>query len=235
MSTKYLHSLHAVNNMSKREAMKQPTSVFKRSKGLKVVKKRARRACRKRMQGKMRKLGDPKHQQSCHSAEQPKNDNASSFKAMKRPEWEALVKFVVYLEEMLEKYMDKAVMDGIREAAKATNFCTFPVPDGYEGKGPKYFSALASGNRVFLRCHTDQDFFYSIVISLSPGGDKEKVLNQFVFPTYGRTVTLRHLDVLIFNARDYHCVSTSCVQDDVLCSSLYRTEVRRRSLQGSRS
>ena len=112
--------------MSKREARKQPTSVFKGSKGLKVVKKRARRACRKRMQGRMRKLGDPKHQQSCHSAEQPKNDNASSFKAMKRPEWEALVKFVVYLEEMLEKYMDKAVMDGIREAAKATNFCTFP-------------------------------------------------------------------------------------------------------------
>ena len=67
------------------------------------------------------------------------------------------------------------------EAAKKAGFQNFPVSPGYEG--PELFCALVSGNPVLLRCHTDADFFHSVVISLSQEHrNHQKNLNSFVFP-----------------------------------------------------
>ena len=49
----------------------------------------------------------------------------------------------------------------------------------------------------------------------------QKILNSFVFPLVGKSVAMKHLDVLLFSAKEPHCVSTTAVTGDLYCSSLY--------------
>ena len=103
-------------------------------------------------------------------------------------------------------------------------------------KGCKHGSILPSLSQAlntYLSAHTDEDFFYSLMTTacchaLRDDIDQYKlhaeVSNYFVFPEQGIAVALRPGDLLIFNPKYHHCLS-SCTEayqnKDVYSMSLY--------------
>jgi hypothetical protein len=84
----------------------------------------------------------------------------------------------------------------------------------------KYYSGLAFGCNVFLRCHTDEDFTTSIVQVFVNG--KETYVVYFCFPTLGVAVPLRPGYYLMFNSLVPYCISSRCNnKDDVIVLSMY--------------
>jgi hypothetical protein len=77
---------------------------------------------------------------------------------------------------------------------------------------------------VFLQAHEDNDFTYSAV---SPHMRSPYLLNDcpvvhFSFPRLGIAIPLRPGDVLFFNPKEPHCISSrSHEEDNVYCLSLY--------------
>ena len=79
---------------------------------------------------------------------------------------------------------------------------------------------------IFLRCHTDADFTFSIVHVLLKGKSKylpgDDVVTYFCFPTIGVAVPLRPGGYLLFNAKLPHCISSRCkFEDEILCTLTY--------------
>ena len=89
----------------------------------------------------------------------------------------------------------------------------------------KIFGGVAFGYQVHNAIHTDEDFSRSVV---SVRVDKlqyrymSRVVAYFCFPRIGIAVALRPGDILIFNAKEPHAVSSRCRFDDhVFCVSMY--------------
>jgi len=89
----------------------------------------------------------------------------------------------------------------------------------------KLFGSIAFALNVHLSCHTDVDFSRSVVSVYINGGGyglSDRVVAYFCFPRLGIAVALRPGDILIFNPREYHAVSSHCNQDDgIYCVSMY--------------
>jgi len=123
------------------------------------------------------------------------------------------------------------VIDHIRAAKDVVNFKTMHAPQHLQKNGmriphAKYFGAIAFGRNVFLRCHTDDDFTYSIAHVLLGGKSTyhldDSVVVYFCFPTLGIAVPMRPGDFLIFNARIPHCISSrSNGGDNIMCISMF--------------
>ena len=85
-------------------------------------------------------------------------------------------------------------------------------------------AAIASGTNVYLNIHTDEDFV-SCATSVHQRGvyalNDETVL-YFAFPRLGVCVSLKPGDVLLFNPKEPHAVSSRIRDsDNVYCVSLY--------------
>jgi hypothetical protein len=101
------------------------------------------------------------------------------------------------------------------------------------GTAQSIYGSLASALNQYLNLHTDDDFFYSLITTASAHGLKEgidrysmdaEVCNYFTFAEQGVAVALRPGDILIFNPRYQHCLSsrTSIYEKkDVFSLSLY--------------
>lgn len=88
--------------------------------------------------------------------------------------------------------------------------------------------SIACGINLVLSSHIDNDFFYCVVVALNPDytpQNKDKVLVYFTFPTLGsrgKAVAMKHGQILIFNARQYHSISSrKFANDRITCISLY--------------
>jgi hypothetical protein len=100
---------------------------------------------------------------------------------------------------------------------------------GPESVWPSFSQAL----NTYLSLHTDDDFFYSILTIASAHALREDVdqykmdadvSNYFVFAEQGVVVALKPGDMLIFNPKYHHCLSsrTSAYEnEDVFSLSLY--------------
>ena len=84
-----------------------------------------------------------------------------------------------------------------------------------------------------MNSHLDDDFFYSLTTIASECGLRQEVdrysmeaevCNYFTFAEQGIAVALRPGDMLLFNPRYQHCLSSRTSfyqQKDVFCLSLY--------------
>ena len=93
--------------------------------------------------------------------------------------------------------------------------------------------SLAAARNHYLNSHTDDDFFYSLLTTVSAHGLREdidrfksvvQVCNYFTFAEQGIAVALRPGDILIFNPLYVHCLSsrTSAYEtEDVFSLSMY--------------
>ena len=83
------------------------------------------------------------------------------------------------------------------------------------------FNGIDFGINVFLQCHTDLDFTLSIVQVNIDNIDycaDDKIICYFCLPRIGMAIALRHGDYLLVNAREPHCLSPRCHEDDQLYS-----------------
>ena len=63
-------------------------------------------------------------------------------------------------ESALESFVGTTVLRQLAAAKQVVEFKTLSAPCSHHCM--KYFSAIAFGHNVFLRCHTDEDFTMSV-------------------------------------------------------------------------
>ena len=142
--------------------------------------------------------------------------------------WRSLVWMMRRAEYCFRAIAEPAVLSHLDLAKRIVPFKTFissssEHPDNFYAQ---YFGGIAFGKNVFLRCHTDQDFTFSIIQVFLKGNHHYKVTDEvvvyFCFPTIGVAVPLRPGDYLLFNAKIPHCVSSRCrFEDEIVVTSMY--------------
>jgi hypothetical protein len=87
------------------------------------------------------------------------------------------------------------------------------------------WASLAAAKNHYLNSHTDEDFFYSLLMIVSAHGLRDDinrykmdagVCNYFTFTEQGVAVALQPGDILLFNPVYEHCLSS--------CSDAYETK-----------
>jgi hypothetical protein len=143
-----------------------------------------------------------------------------------------ITKMMRWSEKAFEQMVDHLALHHIRAASDAISFPTMcPSSSDRKQTPAKYYGAIAFGRNVHLRCHTDQDYLYSVIQVHLEGKDSysidEKVVAYFCFPTLGIAVALRPGDFLLFNPTVPHCISSRCRNNDnvISVSSYLKTAV----------
>ena len=142
-------------------------------------------------------------------------------------DWRSLVWMITRAEMSFRTIADSSVLSHLDHAKRVVPFKTFTsstkdLPSNFHAR---YFGGIAFGTNVFLRCHTDADFTFSIIQVFLKGKSNylpdDDVVVYFCFPTLGVAIPLRPGDYLLFNARIPHCISSRCkYEDEILCTSM---------------
>ena len=149
----------------------------------------------------------------------------STLKILNRPEHskhkEVIGRWMRRVEHCATKYLPVQA----REIVKAVRmYCNHEGIDCSNGKRSTLFPALAMGRNAFLNVHVDSDFNFSLAAVYArtlPEVDGP-IVCYFCFPTLGIAVALRNGDMLLFNSKVPHCVSSRCNRkEDAFCISMY--------------
>jgi hypothetical protein len=139
-----------------------------------------------------------------------------------------ICRLMIQCEEVGKGYVSSNEMRGLRIAQLLGGW---PEIEGV-GSHP-IWGSLACGKNYYLNSHLDDDFFYSLSTITSSRGLRQdidrysmdvEVCNYFSFPEQGIAIALRPGDMILFNPRYYHSLSSrtsSYRNHDVFCLSLY--------------
>jgi len=85
--------------------------------------------------------------------------------------WRSLVWMMKSAERSFRSIANHAVLSHVHHAKRVVPFKTFASPnDDTNGNfNAEFFGGIAFGSNVFLRCHTDADFTFSIIQVLLKG------------------------------------------------------------------
>ena len=143
---------------------------------------------------------------------------------------ERILKYFSGVEHLFEMYIDTDQIRLIREAITLVDAKTFTIPSRKvnlqtrDAKSSRIYGAFASGVNVYLNSHSDKDFTYCAT-SIHMREEytlTHKIVAYFAFPKLGLAIPLRPGDVLFFNPKEEHCISSRCDnKDDIYCMSLY--------------
>ena len=150
--------------------------------------------------------------------------NSPCFSSLPNCHWRTIIRMTRRAEAAFEYFADTAVLRQLSAAKQVVDFKTLSTPDGRHCV--KYFGAIAFGHNVFLRCHTDHNFTFSITQVYLKGSDRycsgDHVVAYFCFPTRGVAIPIRPGDYIIFDATLPHSISSRCHRnDDIMCMSFY--------------
>ena len=118
----------------------------------------------------------------------------------------------------------------IREVIDLVQAKTFAVPTRQShGKltpsaSSGIYGAFACGINVYFNAHTNKDFTYctTSIHMCTISRSSQEIVAYFAFPKLGIAIPLRPGDVLFFNSKEDHCISSNCKdEDDIYCMSLY--------------
>ena len=127
--------------------------------------------------------------------------------------WRSLVWMMKSAERSFRSIANHAVLSHVHHAKRVVPFKTFSSPiDDTSGKfNAEFFGGIAFGTNVFLRCHTDADFTFSIIQVLLKGKSQylldDDVVVYFCFPTIGIAVPLRDLVIIYCSTQEFLIVS----------------------------
>ena len=89
----------------------------------------------------------------------------------------------------------------------------------------KIFNAITYTKNVHFSCHTDMDFTQLVITCYKQGhvcDCNDDIVVYFCFPRIGIAVALRPGDILVFNPREHHSVSSRCTLDhDIYFTAMY--------------
>jgi hypothetical protein len=153
-------------------------------------------------------------------------DAAPWMKELLLGHWKVLMKLMRRVECCFEEISDHQVISHLCHAKKIVPFKTMLMSSSDKVLGLKYYSGMAFGCNVFLRCHTDHDFTMSVVQVHLRGKDKyeinDDIVVYFCSPTLGVAIPLWPGDCLLFNALIPHCISSRCEEsDNIYIVSMY--------------
>lgn len=151
-------------------------------------------------------------------------DSSPSLLSLSDHHWRSVIKMARRAEAALESFADTSVLCQLTAAKEVVDFKTLSAPNS--DCNAKYFGAMAFGCNVFLRCHTDEDFSYTVSQCILQGQDccsvNDHIVAYFCFPTRGVAIPMRPGDYVMFDARLPHCISSRChIQDRVMAASFY--------------
>ena len=135
--------------------------------------------------------------------------------------YQAVSNLFISVEKKVKKFMHYQLWKGLKSANKHVGWKCFPFHDG---QSSKLFPAMACGLNVFLPAHIDDDAFLSVTMTIGkdPPTMDSPISHYFCFPSHGVAVPLRPGDLLIFNPRILHCVSSRVDQSQhYFCVSFY--------------
>lgn len=143
---------------------------------------------------------------------------------------ERILKYFRGIEHLFEMYVDTDQIRLIHEAIKLVDAKTFTIPlrqvhlQNRDAESSRIYGAFASGVNVYLNSHRDKDFTYCATSIHMRDEYKmtHKIVAYFAFPKLGIAIPLRPGDVLFFNPKEEHCISSRCDNaDEIYCMSLY--------------
>jgi hypothetical protein len=133
--------------------------------------------------------------------------------------WQTIKEFLRKVENLGMEFMHPAVMRGLQAAKKLGQWPTILGEGGI-------WAGLSTGRNVYLEVHQDHDFFLSMTLVVPASGEwkpqyEEEVTHFFCFPKQGRSVAMRPLDLILFDATEPHCISSGKTDGDFFCISFY--------------
>lgn len=142
---------------------------------------------------------------------------------MKPDDYDTIVSHVKRCEEAIKQYLPTKTISHSQQSQHALRY---PLMRDYSNNVvTKIFSSINIAINAYLRAHTDHDNTISIVsVHLREYQYlmKDKIIAYFVFPTLRIAIALRPGDILIFNPRVPHCLSSKCRDEDkVFTHSMY--------------
>lgn len=136
-----------------------------------------------------------------------------------------LKKFFRQVAHAATAYLDTPSIRYLNVVKEMTEFSKFSFDEADESL---IWPSLAVAANVVMEMHKDQDFVMGCAgvlggkgyVEHSPVG--EDILQYFCFPSVGSAVGLRNGDLLLFNPKYPHCVSSrATMREDVICTSFY--------------
>ena len=142
---------------------------------------------------------------------------SSHMKKVPNEIYNILVRFAARLEKVVLKYLPSHVIRFMALGKKAVNYPTMKGVGLDSSEEPKFYSSFACGLNLVISSHVDPvDFTYCAVFAfkLDYGPhDIDRPLVHFTFPglgVKGMSVTMRHGQVVIFNARQVCVCLITC-------------------------
>ena len=145
-----------------------------------------------------------------------------TLRSLKSNDQKVIMSLFRQIEHVFGMFIDTEHIRLIKHAIDLINPCTFSTPSC--NNHSDIYAALASVRNGYLVTHTDQDMTYgSITIHMRATYQlTDKVVAYFNFPCLGISIPLRPGDVLFFNPREPHCISSRCNNaDEIYLLSLY--------------
>jgi hypothetical protein len=130
--------------------------------------------------------------------------------ALSDSHWRSSVWMMKRAKKNFRAIADHAVLSHLALAKKVVSLKTFTssMEDHHSNFNAEFFGGIAFGTHVFLCCHTDQDFSFSIIQVFLKGKSQyrldDQVVAYFCIPTIGVAAPLRPGYYLLFNARIPH-------------------------------
>ena len=130
-------------------------------------------------------------------------------------------------EDLAVKYLSDNDIFAITKVHNLLDWKGFPLRHRKRKKDYRKYSkiwpAIACSINGFLPAHIDNNFFWlgSMVFSDEGLTSKGEVLSYFCFPDYGIAVPLCSGQLILFNPRVLHCISTQKTTKDIVYMSFY--------------
>ena len=147
---------------------------------------------------------------------------------MEDDDWDVVIDVVQRMEKLFTSFVNTEELRKVNLAKNLIGFKSLSSTrrmNMTENDHASIFSGFAFGYNVHLSSHSDVDYTLSMTSVYLDGHineDQDRVLAYFCFPRLGLAVAMRSGDVLIFNPREPHAISSRCKKSDrLLCLSLY--------------
>ena len=144
--------------------------------------------------------------------------------AMKPLENDIQDRILNHLKKVEKLFAQNLPTNVIRQVMSGIELSDAPLFSTTAGGTSLIYQAFAIGKNIYLSGHVDKDFTYSAVTVLKRGEYTidDKIIAYFNFPRLGLAIPLKPGDVLFFDPKEPHMISSRCRNDDdIYCLSFY--------------
>lgn len=138
-----------------------------------------------------------------------------------------IIRYFRQVEHLFMQFVGTEEIRLVKEAIDLVEAKTFKIADSsstQRSSSTCIYGAFAFGKNVYLNCHWDKDFTYcaTSIHMKKQYSESQDVVAYFAFPRLGFVIPMRPGDILFFNPKEPHCVSSRCNNhDNIYCMSLY--------------